>query len=93
MRNTLRCPKCDGREVLHVTRIQDKDQVGDGAVLSIQSVRPGWAFGRHENSGVLEAYVCAACGFTELYTKDVGQLVVDGEIIRRLTAPESPPYR
>ena len=93
MRTTLRCPKCDCREILHIKEIQDKDQIKRGAVLSIQGRRPSWVFGSFENVGVIEAYVCSACGFTELYTKKPEELEVDGDIIERLTAPPTPPFR
>lgn len=45
-------------------------------------------------AGVLQAYVCRACGYTELYTELPETIPVDGELVRLLRAPDKPgPYR
>ncbi len=41
----------------------------------------------HAAAGLVEAYVCRKCGFTELYTRDVDAIEVDGELVRELRAP------
>jgi hypothetical protein len=35
-------------------------------------------------AGLVEAYVCRACGFTELYTRDPESIPVDGTVIRAI---------
>ncbi len=41
-------------------------------------------------AGLMEAYVCRLCGYTELYTRDPGAIPVDGIYVREVT-PEVPP--
>lgn len=38
-------------------------------------------------AGLVEAYVCRKCGFTELYTRGVEHIEVDGALVRELRAP------
>lgn len=38
-------------------------------------------------AGLVEAFVCRACGFTELYTCDPEQIPVDGELVYELSGP------
>ncbi len=44
-------------------------------------------------TGMVEAYVCRRCGFTELYTRDPASIPIDGETTRLIQTPEPPPYR
>ncbi len=44
-------------------------------------------------AGVLRAYVCQACGYTEFYTERPDAIPVDGELIYLLEGPEPDPYR
>src|SRR5690349_24504492 len=44
--------------------------------------------------GLVEAYVCRRCGFTELYTRGPERILPDGEQVRELVGPEPQgPYR
>jgi hypothetical protein len=38
-----------------------------------------------------EAHVCRACGYTEYYTREVGSIPVDGELVELVRAKG--PYR
>ncbi len=40
-------------------------------------------------AGIVEAYVCAACGFTELYTRQPERIPVDGTLVREIRGPKS----
>lgn len=51
-----------------------------------------WYRADDATAGLVEAYVCKACGFTELYTRDPESIPADGEIVRELVGPEKP-YR
>ncbi|MCA9596499.1 MAG: hypothetical protein KC776_24455 [Myxococcales bacterium] len=89
MRTTHRCPKCDYRQVLHIPRLVDLVAMPLGselpAVRELARVEnPGKGKARVIRMGVLEAYVCASCGFTELYTQNPEHIVVDGNVVRRL---------
>ena len=45
-------------------------------------------------AGVVEAFVCRACGFTELYTRGADQIPIDGTLVREIVGPEPEgPYR
>jgi predicted nucleic-acid-binding Zn-ribbon protein len=44
-------------------------------------------------AGLVEAYVCKKCGFTEFYTREPGSLPVDGTHIRELVGPEAGAFR
>lgn len=46
----------------------------------------GFAVSTTSRSGELEAAVCPKCGYTELYTKDPQNIVVDGVNVRELVA-------
>jgi len=36
-------------------------------------------------AGLVEAFVCRGCGYTELYTRDPAEIPVDGVIVREVT--------
>jgi tetratricopeptide (TPR) repeat protein len=78
---------------------------GTEAEPKVQSSLP-WRIARSENpnksfwsvgiitAGLVEAYVCRGCGYTELYTKDPSQIPVDGKYVQELVGPEvKDPYR
>jgi hypothetical protein len=44
------------------------------------------------NVGRVEAYVCRGCGFTEFYTKDLGDIPVDGKYVVAIEGGRAP-YR
>jgi hypothetical protein len=57
--------------------------------------RLGW-IDRYQKGaiGLVQAYVCRACGFTELYTRAADQISIDGTHVREIVGPESDaPYR
>jgi predicted nucleic-acid-binding Zn-ribbon protein len=53
--------------------------------------------GRWTNSygsaGRVEAWVCRACGLTELYTVDVDKIPIDGDFVVAVSGAPSTPYR
>jgi ribosomal protein S27AE len=44
-------------------------------------------------AGLVEAYVCKKCGFTEFYARDPESIPVDGTYIRELVGPETGAFR
>jgi hypothetical protein len=44
----------------------------------------GMAIGDREPIGVIEAYICRGCGFTELYTRDVDRIPIGPEYATEL---------
>jgi predicted RNA-binding Zn-ribbon protein involved in translation (DUF1610 family) len=87
MKQTHVCPKCSANEVIYVPRIRDSQQ----STLALH-VEPGWV--ETTLHGRVEAYVCAACGFTELYAVDPALIPLD-QIpgAKRLGPVPRPPYR
>lgn len=43
-------------------------------------------------AGILQAYVCQSCGYTELYTHLPGSIPIDGEVVRLIddSDPDNP---
>jgi len=48
--------------------------------------RRSWGTVEIATAGLVEAYVCKDCGFTEFYTKDPGEIPVDGVYVREINA-------
>lgn len=73
MKRTMQCPKCDGRRLVHVPHVHNGMNVQLAlANRDLRFVKPP--------VGHLEAFVCAGCGYSELYTTDVDALL-EGESV------------
>ena len=89
MRRSHRCPKCDHHEVLYVPEVRDSDHDR----LAMAGRTSLWT---SEEQGGFEAYMCRACGYTELYTRDPEAIPVDGTLVRELDGgrdDKGGPYR
>jgi predicted nucleic-acid-binding Zn-ribbon protein len=65
MQKSHECPKCGHGEVLFVPQIADRDDQDLVRPLSLHVQHLDY---KDVELGKLEAYVCRACGYTELYT-------------------------
>jgi predicted nucleic-acid-binding Zn-ribbon protein len=74
MRSSLTCPKCRHDEILFVPRIADRDDRDNVRPMVLHVTHLDW---KDVEVGTLQAYVCRACGYTELYTENAGALPVD----------------
>ncbi|MCB9554537.1 MAG: hypothetical protein H6707_00440 [Deltaproteobacteria bacterium] len=98
MKRSHTCPKCHHGEVLYIREVNDE--------MESRSAR--WRLARVKQSergllgdrtwinmyGLVEAYVCRACGYTEFYTRDAAEIPVDGVSTTLLSAADKPgPYR
>ena len=75
MKTKRHCPKCDGKDIVHAETVMDRGYM-DGPspmALGLKKAKNGW-FWKTVPWGQLEAFTCKACGYTEFYVKDVGQL-------------------
>lgn len=72
MRTTHTCPKCKHEELLFLSQLADCDDDDDVRPLSAHVVHFGWK--DDLEVGKLQAYVCRACGYTELYMKESGAI-------------------
>ena len=96
MKTTHRCPKCDHDRILYIANVADRYgdiQTSDASTpMKIAHYRKdagkvfGFAVTTTERAGELEAGVCPACGYTELYTRDPQNIVVDGKYVQMLVA-------
>ena len=72
MKESKKCPKCNKGSVYYVDNIPEM-----GDYLTVNELKLGlkkelW-FGR--DGGVLTAYVCSECGYTEFYLKNPKELL------------------
>jgi predicted nucleic-acid-binding Zn-ribbon protein len=74
MRTTHACPKCSHQEILFVPRVADRDDRDNVRPLVLHVQHYDW---KDEEVGTLQAYVCRACGYTELYTAQASALPVE----------------
>jgi predicted nucleic-acid-binding Zn-ribbon protein len=72
MRSSHTCPKCKNQEVIYLPQIADRDDDDNVKPLSAHVVHFDWK--DDVEVGKLQAYVCRACGYTELYTKEAALL-------------------
>lgn len=67
------CPKCGSSEVVRDVRVMDRgDAAGDLSAAVYASPR-AWFF-KDKVTTELSAYVCAGCGYTELYAANPAAL-------------------
>ena len=92
MRTTRVCPKCKNDEILFMPQLADRD---DGDVVRpfvVHVVHFDWK--DDDEVGKLQAYICRACGYTELHTKDAKSLdpekIPGARIIRPKTKTPPP---
>lgn len=95
MKNTKTCPKCRGKRLWRIEKIGAKDQsIQQGGVYRLRVAAERWTppvgepkksfWGSDDGSklysaGFIEAWVCAACGFTELWSTELEGLVPNPE--------------
>ena len=90
----------DGGTLAGDTTDQRREAVGAGHYSPLRVARipdqPDRFFGgaTQRAAGLVEAFVCRQCGFTELYTRSAEQIPVDGDLVRELVAPHGTgPFR
>lgn len=98
MKTSHRCPKCQCGRILYIATVADRygEHLNQDASVPMKIAHYtkdagrlfGMAVSRTERAGELEAGVCPQCGYTELYTKDPGNIIVDGTNVRELVAPD-----
>jgi predicted nucleic-acid-binding Zn-ribbon protein len=83
MKSSLACPKCDSRRLWRIEEFAAKDPSYSGggkrplmvavAVRTPPTQEPGWFSDdgpERFDAGQVEAWVCAKCGYTELWSRD-----------------------
>ena len=96
MKKTGICPKCTGNRLLQLTGVAEEGPIGTERWQIARCVNPdkGIFAAAFVTKGFVEAFVCRSCGFTELYTIDPENILVDGTAVRELVGPPPEgPYR
>ncbi|HJK94844.1 MAG TPA: hypothetical protein RMH85_28660 [Polyangiaceae bacterium LLY-WYZ-15_(1-7)] len=73
MRTSHRCPKCQGEDLLVVDPWSQPDP-GSSNTTSPTQVAFRMSYFRRQVATDLELWVCAGCGYAELFAKDVDTL-------------------
>jgi predicted nucleic-acid-binding Zn-ribbon protein len=74
MRESHRCPKCSHGEIFFVPQLADRDDDDRVHPLVLHVGAYDYWGDKDKQFGQIQAYVCAKCGYTELYTKDASSL-------------------
>jgi hypothetical protein len=98
MKTTARCPKCQHPKVWRIEKIGVKDpSVRDGSNIPLQAVDRGRMGGEDGpaayDTGHVDAYVCAACGFCELHWTGLERLEANPQFGVHLLEATDTPYR
>jgi predicted nucleic-acid-binding Zn-ribbon protein len=75
MKKSLICPKCGNNEILFFPELADRDDRDVVRPLVVHVTHFSWK--DDVEMGKLQAYVCKACSFTELYTNDADKLPLE----------------
>jgi predicted nucleic-acid-binding Zn-ribbon protein len=75
MKSTKTCPKCQGREIIFIPQLADRDDKDVVRPFVVHVVHYDWR--DDMEMGVVRAYICRKCGYTELYTADARALPVE----------------
>ncbi len=67
MKRTNKCPKCGSSEVIADAKPIQPNPVGDDRILIATFRKPKAAVFKGQASTTLSAWVCADCGYVELY--------------------------
>lgn len=82
MKSSRECPKCGSRDLLKVARAVNSSKYNPASISSLAiggTALAGAVLGLEP--GALEARICRKCGFFELYVRDPGSIVTDGETV------------
>jgi predicted nucleic-acid-binding Zn-ribbon protein len=85
MKRSHVCPKCGGQSLLHVQRAMNSHQYNAASVIRLAlrgTAIAGAVLGLEP--GALDALVCRACGYMELYVREPETITADGETIREV---------
>jgi predicted nucleic-acid-binding Zn-ribbon protein len=75
MKQSHVCPKCAHQEILFIPQLADRDDADKVRPLVMHVTHYDWK--DDVEIGILQAYVCRACGFTELYTTGAASIPYD----------------
>ncbi len=95
MKDSLKCPKCDHRKLWLIEKFKTRGPYEEHCVLPVVATSYSvWSGNSYE--GYFDIFVCAQCGYTESYARDIenlkrdpkrGIFLVDGSL------PDGGPFR
>lgn len=99
MKHSASCPKCNGRRQWVIERFRTPSERATGDELRVvndQSLGEAAFFRSAHPTGYFDMYICADCGFSELWARDFEDLVAsaaDGVVLRDNRDPPKGPFR
>ena len=73
-----KCPNCGSRDVMAGVEVRDDGKNGSHPLRVVveepEPVKHGRIWVQNQSTGDLRAWICAQCGYTELYTNNLGGL-------------------
>ena len=68
MKRSKKCPKCESTNLIENAKVLDRGTFNMPFAMSVATFRdPGMAVVDEKRTSKVSAWVCAACGFLELY--------------------------
>jgi len=74
-----KCPKCRSQDVLPDVRINDRGYPADGELQVEVQARPMAMVLKGKTRSTLRAWLCASCGYVELYSLNPDEFVAEHE--------------
>ncbi len=98
MKATQRCPKCGGKKLWLIDPFRVPSDTAGGQEMFVvpHQSTGGWVSLRANPVGSFELFLCAACGYSELYAKSFAELEArpDGSVrLLDMTDPKAGPFR
>ncbi|MBW2523329.1 MAG: hypothetical protein JRI23_04110 [Deltaproteobacteria bacterium] len=99
MKNSLACPKCQSRKLWRVERVASCDRPGSVPCqlrVVVRRDRPtDGFFDTAQTMGYFDAYICAECGYSELFAHYFDELIANPEAGVHFidTTPQQGEYR
>lgn len=96
MKNSARCPKCESRRLWIVEPFRVPDDTNWPALPVATRLVGGAFLTQVVRMGGFDLYVCADCGFSELWARGLEEMEPSAETgvtLRDTTDPEQGPFR
>jgi predicted nucleic-acid-binding Zn-ribbon protein len=99
MKHSASCPKCQSRRQWVIERFRTPSERATGDELRVvndQPLRDASFFRAARPMGCFDMYICADCGFSELWARDFEDLVAnpaEGVVLRDNSDPRQGPFR
>jgi predicted nucleic-acid-binding Zn-ribbon protein len=94
MKHSRTCPKCSGKKIWVIAPLRHESENLGGRGMVVALLVSAGFMKREVRVGSIDAHVCAACGYTELWSRDFAELQTDpSHGIRLVEGKEGDAYR